>query len=84
VIVRTLEEMPRGATHWSTRGMAKARRAFGLQPHRTEAFKLSTDPLLIEKGRDAIALCCARSSRRASVRAPRTARSASRAQGWRP
>jgi transposase len=60
VIVRTLEETPRGATHWSTRGMAKASglgrttineiwRAFRLQPHRTETFKLSKDPLLIEK-----------------------------------
>ena len=67
VIVRTLEEMPRGATHWSTRGMAKASglghttvqqiwRAFGLQPHRSETFKLSTDPLLIEKVRDLVGL----------------------------
>src|SRR5438552_16030590 len=57
VIVRTLEETPRGATHWSSRGMAKASglgrttiqqiwRAFGLQPHRSETFKLSKDPLL--------------------------------------
>ena len=49
VIVRTLESTPRGATHWSTRGMAKASgfsnatisriwRAFGLQPHRSETF----------------------------------------------
>jgi hypothetical protein len=63
VIVRTLEETPRGETHWSSRGMAKASglgrttvqqiwRAFGLQPHRTETFKLSTDPLLIEKVSD--------------------------------
>jgi len=67
VIVRTLEELPRGATHWSVRGMAKASglgrttvqqiwRAFGLQPHRTETFKLSTDPLLIEKVRDIVGL----------------------------
>src|SRR5262245_37183226 len=67
VIVRTLEEMPRGATHWSLRGMAKASglgrttiqqiwRAFGLQPHRSETFKLSTDPLLIEKVRDIVGL----------------------------
>ena len=66
MIVRTLEEMPR-ATHWSTRAMAKASglgrttvqqiwRAFGLQPHRTETFKLSTDPLLIEKVRDIVGL----------------------------
>jgi len=67
VIVRTLETKPRGATHWSTRGMAKATglsamtisrvwRAFGLQPHRTETFKLSPDPLLIEKVRDIVGL----------------------------
>jgi transposase len=67
VIVRTLEETPRGATHWSTRGMAKASglgrttiseiwRAFRLQPHRTETFKLSKDPLLIEKIRDIVGL----------------------------
>src|ERR1051325_7953994 len=62
VIVSTLEETPCGATHWSVRGMAQASglgrttvqqilRAFGLQPHRSETFKLSTDPLLIEKVR---------------------------------
>ena len=67
VIVRTLESTPRGATHWSTRGMAKASglsnasisriwRAFGLQPHRTETFKLSKDPLLIDKVRDIVGL----------------------------
>ena len=67
VIVKTLESQPRGATHWSTRAMAKASglnqtavsriwRAFGLQPHRTDTFKLSTDPLLIEKVRDIVGL----------------------------
>jgi transposase len=67
VIVRTLEEAPRGATHWSIRDMAKASgmsrstvnriwRAFGLQPHRSETFKLSKDPLLIEKVRDIVGL----------------------------
>ncbi len=67
VIVRTLETTPRGATHWSTRDMAKVTglsamaisriwRAFGLQPHRTETFKLSPDPLLIEKVRDIVGL----------------------------
>jgi transposase len=67
VIVRTLEETPRGATHWSSRGMAKASglgrttvqqiwRAFGLQPHRSETFRLSNDPLLIEKVRDIVGL----------------------------
>ena len=67
VIVRTLEETPRGATHWSSRRMAKASglgrttvqqiwHAFGLQPHRSETFRLSTDPLLIEKVRDIVGL----------------------------
>jgi transposase len=67
VIVRTLEETPRGATHWSSRGMAKASglgrttiqqiwQAFGLQPHRSETFKQSNDPLLIEKVRDIVGL----------------------------
>lgn len=67
VVARTLESTPRGATHWSTRTLAKASglsrmtvsriwRAFGLQPHRTENFKLSPDPLLIEKVRDVVGL----------------------------
>ena len=67
VIVRTLETTPRGATHWSTRAMAKATglshvtiariwHAFGLRPHRTETFTLSPDPLLIEKVRDVVGL----------------------------
>lgn len=67
VVVRTLETTPRGATHWSTRDMAKATglsamtisrvwRAFGLQPHRTETFKLSPDPQLIAKVRDIVGL----------------------------
>ena len=67
VVVRTLESTPRGATHWSTRAMAEATglshmaisriwHAFGLQPHRSEAFKLSPDPLLVPKVRDIIGL----------------------------
>ncbi len=67
VVVRTLETTPRGATHWSTRDMAKASglshmtvqriwQAFGLQPHRSETFKLSPDPLLIDKVRDIVGL----------------------------
>jgi len=67
VIIRTLETTPQGATHWSTRDMAKAvgmsRMAisriwhtFGLQPHRSETFKLSNDPLLVEKVRDIVGL----------------------------
>ena len=67
VIVETLETTPRGATHWSTRQMAKKAglsqssigriwRAFGLQPHRSETFHLSKDPLLVEKVRDIVGL----------------------------
>ena len=67
VLARTLETTPRGATHWSTRSMAEASglsrstinriwRAFSLQPHRTETFKLSSDPLFIEKVRDIVGL----------------------------
>ena len=67
VIVKTLEEKPTDATHWSTRSMAEATgmsqtavskiwRAFGLQPHRAESFKLSTDPQFIEKVRDIVGL----------------------------
>ncbi len=67
VITKTLEEKPTDATHWSTRSMAVAMgmsqtsisriwRAFGLQPHRTESFKLSTDPLFVEKVRDVVGL----------------------------
>jgi transposase len=63
----TLEATPADATHWSLRSMAKAVghapstvhriwKAFGLQPHRTETFKLSTDPLFIEKIRDIVGL----------------------------
>lgn len=67
VVTRTLETKPKAATHWSTRGMAEAQglsqssvgriwRAFGLKPHRTESFKLSTDPNFVEKVRDVVGL----------------------------
>ena len=67
IVIRTLESTPRGQTHWSTRELAKASglsrmtisriwRAFGLQPHRSETFKLSPDPLLVEKVRDIVGL----------------------------
>ena len=67
VVRLTLETKPRDATHWSTRGMAtrcglsqstvtRIWRAFGLQPHRTETFKLSPDPLFVEKVRDIVGL----------------------------
>ena len=67
VIVKTLEEQPANATHWSTRSMAAATgmsqsavsriwRAFGLKPHQTETFKLSPDPQFIDKVRDIVGL----------------------------
>ena len=68
VIVKTLEEAPgNGDTHWSTRSMAAATgmsqtaisriwRAFGLRPHLVQSWKLSTDPLFIEKVRDIVGL----------------------------
>src|SRR3954449_6510637 len=67
VIVKTLEATPKDATHWSTRSMAaevglnqtavhRIWKAFGLQPHRTETWKLSKDPQFIEKVRDVVGL----------------------------
>src|SRR3984893_12292540 len=67
VVRLTLESTPADATHWSTRAMAKRSglsqtmvsriwRAFALQPHRVEGFKLSKDPLFIEKVRDIVGL----------------------------
>jgi transposase len=67
VVTRTLETKPAHATHWSTRGMARASglsqstvsriwRAFGLKPHRADTFKLSTDPYFVEKVRDVVGL----------------------------
>ncbi len=67
VVTLTLETTPRDATHWSTRTMgrqcglsqtavSRIWRAFALQPHRTETFKLSKDPLFIEKVRDIVGL----------------------------
>jgi transposase len=67
VVALTLESRPQDATHWSTRSMAaevglskntvqRIWHAFGLQPHRTESFKLSSDPLFIEKVRDIVGL----------------------------
>lgn len=67
VIAKTLESVPDAATHWSTRTMAREAglsqtavsriwRAFGLQPHRQDTFKLSSDPLFVEKVRDIVGL----------------------------
>jgi len=67
VITKTLEEAPRGATHWSTRSLAaqvglsqsavsRIWRAFALKPHQLESFKLSNDPQFIDKVRDIVGL----------------------------
>src|SRR5215204_4612197 len=67
VITKTLESTPKDATHWSTRSMAREVgltqtavsriwRAFGLQPHRQQAFKLSKDPFFVEKIHDVVGL----------------------------
>jgi putative transposase len=67
LVTKTLRSKPAGETQWSCRGMANATgiskstvqrvwSAFGLQPHRQESFKLSTDPFFIEKLRDIVGL----------------------------
>jgi transposase len=67
VIVKTLETAPKDATHWSTRSMAREVgltqsavlriwRAFGLQPHRQETWKLSRDPQFVDKVKDVVGL----------------------------
>jgi transposase len=67
VVIKTLETTPKDATHWSTRSLAKEVgltqsavqriwRAFGLQPHRRETWKLSKDPLFIDKVKDVVGL----------------------------
>lgn len=67
IVTATLQTVPRDATHWSTRAMAKAQhvsqstvvriwQAHGLQPHRVKTFKLSRDPAFVEKLRDVVGL----------------------------
>lgn len=67
VLAKTLEQKPKSATHWTTRSMADVTnmsqsavsriwRAFSLQPHRVETFKLSNDPLFVDKVRDIVGL----------------------------
>jgi transposase len=67
VIVKTLETTPKDATHWSTRSMAREVgltqsavlriwKAFGLQPHRQQTWKLSKDPQFIDKVRDVVGI----------------------------
>jgi transposase len=66
-VTQTLESQPAAATHWSTRSLSarvglsqsavvRIWHSFGLQPHRSETFKLSTDPWLVEKVRDIVGL----------------------------
>jgi len=67
VVVKTLEDKPANATHWSTRDLAKnvgmspasvgrIWQAFGLKPWQTDTFKLSEDPMFIDKVRDIVGL----------------------------
>jgi len=67
VVKLTLESAPKAATHWSSRGLAEKTglsqsaisriwRAFGLQPHRSQTFQLSSDPFLVAKVRDIVGL----------------------------
>ncbi len=67
VLVSTLEETPRNATHWSRKSMAEKSglskstigriwRKFNLKPHQADTFKLSTDPLFMDKVVDVIGL----------------------------
>ena len=67
VVTATLESTPRNATHWSTRSLAaelgmspsavqRIWRAFGLQPHRQDSWKLSKDPLFVDKVKDVVGL----------------------------
>ena len=67
IIVKTLETKPQGRTHWSTRKMAEKAgvshssvsriwQAYGLQPHIVRGFKISNDPLFVEKVRDIVGL----------------------------
>lgn len=67
LIEKTLHSKPAGATHWSTRKMAKTMaisrdtvsriwRAFGLKPHRSDSFQISTDPHYVDKVRDVVGL----------------------------
>ena len=65
VVIATLEQIPANATHWSRSKMAERSglsastigriwKAFELKPHRTDGFKISTDPLFVDKVFDVV------------------------------
>ena len=97
VITKTLESAPKDATHWSTRSMAaevgltqsavhRIWRAFGLQPHRADTFKLSKDPQFVAKVRDVVGLYLDPPERAvvlASMRSPRSRRWIARSRSCR-
>ena len=93
MITLTLEEQPVGATHWSTRdtarriGMSQTMvsrvwRAFGLQPHRSETFKLSRDPAFVDKVRDVVGLYLNPPDRAPPVAMPPAASQSDRQRRW--
>ena len=85
MITKTLESTAKHARHWSTRSMAREVgltqtavsriwRAFGLQPHRQDTFKLSKDPLFVDKVHDVVGLYLNPPERAATSRVGRSAR----------
>jgi transposase len=93
VVRKTLHEKPKDATHWSLRSMERASgvsrssvntiwRAFNLQPHRSETFKLSTDPNFVEKTRDIVGLYMSPPENAVVICPPREAMRSARCRPW--